>query len=158
MRTITKNVYTFSELSDKAKERAISDYRVNTPYLSWDDALESLNAFMKHFKIGGLSYSVGTCSHSHVITGAKHEDFRGVKLKDFTGDEMPTGYCADYPLWHTFHEQFKKSGDAHNAFKGAIAAWLADVLADMEDDNSDERISENIEDNDYEFYDNGEMI
>lgn len=71
MTTITKNVYTFAELSDKSKERAISNYRANNDYLCLDDALESLSVFMKHFKIGGLSYSISTCSHSHVITGAR---------------------------------------------------------------------------------------
>jgi hypothetical protein len=51
MRTITKTVYTFDELSDEAKENAYNNDHINHDF-AWDDAYrETLNRFCKIFDI-----------------------------------------------------------------------------------------------------------
>ena len=159
MRTIEVKLYKFSELSDKAKERAISDWRnTGDNYNDWTDDVSSLKAFLDHFRIQERGYSVSPYSYSYVKTNAETSHFRGVQLKQFTGDEMPTGYCQDYPLWHTFYTEFKATGNAHAAFICALDAWVKAVCADMEYQDSDEAITESIECNEYEFDEKGVMV
>lgn len=154
--TITRNIYTFSELSDKAKDKAIRDYRAADEFPWGTEYKESLEAFVDHFNVNVKDWSIGTCSYSYVTTDAETQHFRGRKLRDFDRDHMPTGFCADCDLWMTFYDQFKATGDAKAAFKSALDAWVKSYVAAMEDAESDESIIENIEANEYEFYKNGE--
>lgn len=158
MHTETVTIYTFAELPERAKERAISDWRSRgIPYDWWDESINSLKAFTEHFGVRIKDYSVGGYSYSYVTTDAENRHFRGRKLRDFDPDHMPTGYCADCALWGTFHAEWKKTGDALGAFNEALDAWVRDVVADMEYQDSDEAIAETLEANDYQFTEDGEV-
>lgn len=72
-----------------------------------------------------------------------------------------TGYCGDYPLIQPILEFVKSPklwyelGDLiEDCFDSFIKGWVSD----MEYQNSDECITESIECNDYEFYENGEIV
>jgi len=81
-----------------------------------------------------------------------------VKLKSIDRDSMPTGYCLDCALWFTFFDEFKRTGSAKKAFDDAIYAGFKAWRDDMEYQLSDESIDESMTINEYEFYENGEMV
>lgn len=64
MRTITKDVYTFSELSDKAKEKAISEYRdINVTHEWWSFVYDDAKHIGKLMGLSDMDISFnGFCS------------------------------------------------------------------------------------------------
>jgi hypothetical protein len=156
MRTETISIYTFDELNDAAKEKAREWYKNGMEYFWWTDALESIKAFCDGYNVTIKDYSVGPFERSWITTDATNEKFRGVKLRDVPRDDMPTGYCLDCALWQTFHDEFKRTGDALRAFNEAIDAAVAKIVAEMEYQYTDESVDENILCNEYEFLENGE--
>ena len=93
-----------------------------------------------------------------MTTDAENSNFRGLKLRDVTRDNTPTGYCLDCALWFTFYDEFKRTGDALRAFNEAIDAAVAEVVADMEYQYTDESVDEMLTINEYEFLENGERV
>lgn len=158
MKTQTVLTYDFDELSDASKARACDAWRARGVEYFWrDDAKRSLETFADFFGVRIKDYEVGAYSYSYVTTDAENRNFRGRKLRDFDPDHMPTGYCADYPLWNTFHSRFKETGDALRAFNDAVDAWVGDVVADMEYQQSDEAIAETLRANEYQFTGDGKF-
>jgi hypothetical protein len=49
MRTITKTLYEFSELSEEAQEKAITDFQCHENYFWQSENEDTLNAFVKIF-------------------------------------------------------------------------------------------------------------
>ena len=156
MRTETINIYTFDELSDAAKEKAREWYKNGMEYFWWNESLESIKAFCDGYGVTVKDYSIGPFECSWITTDAENANFRGVKLRDVPRDDIPTGYCLDCTLWQTFHDEFKRTGDALRAFNEAIDAAVAQIVADMEYQYTDESVDENILINEYEFLENGE--
>ena len=157
MKTKTINVYSFDELSEKAKDHARYECRKNDVfvYIGWKESFESLKTFCDYFNINIKDYEVSIYRHSFVQTDAANQNFRGIKLKSLNRDNMPTGYCMDCSLWLTFYDVFKTSGNALQAFNEAIDQWIKDVVSDMEYQDSDEYIDEYMICNEYEFYEDG---
>lgn len=156
MRTIEKTVFTFDELSDKAKEKAREWYR-STDDGCWNEEYKaSINAFIDHFGVTLTDWNIGPWSPIDYTVAVYNSNFRGVKLSQFTGEEMPTGFCADCDLWGTFHREFKRTGNAMHAFEKAVHAGFKAWRDDWEYQLSDEAVDESIRANEYEFYENGE--
>lgn len=158
MRTIETTIYTFDELSDKAKERAIEKQRYYVEYPWTKDCIDSLNAFCDEFSVRVTDYTLSDCYRSSISTDATTRHFRGVKLSSFDREAMPTGFCFDCDLRYTFHDEFKRTGDAHHAFEIAIEAFLSSVRKDIEWHSSDEALTEFMQINDYEFTEEGEIV
>jgi len=157
MRTIETTIYTFDELSDKAKERAIEKQRYRIEYPWFDECIKSLNAFCDEFSVRVTEYTLSDCYRASIVTDATPKRFRGVKLSSFDREAMPTGFCFDCDLRYTFHDEFKRTGDAYHAFETAIEAFLSSVRRDISWHYSDEAIQEHIEANEYEFTENGDL-
>lgn len=157
MRTITKQVFTFDELSDEAKENAREWYREGAEFPWCEEYKASINAFIDHFGAVLKGWNIGPWSPLDYDVEYDNSNFRGVKLSQFTGEEMPTGFCADRDLWGTFREEFKRTGNAKYAFEEAIDAGFKAWRDDWEYSLSDEAVDENIRANEYEFYENGEI-
>lgn len=158
MRTIETTIYTFDELSDKAKERAIQKIRGISEYPWFSECLDSLRAFCDEFSVRVTDYTLSDCYRASISTDVTPRHFRGVKLASFDREAMPTGFCFDYELRYAFHDEFKKTGDAYYAFESAIDAFLLAVKKDIEWSFSDECITENIEINGYEFTEDGDLV
>lgn len=158
MQTIT--TYSFSEISEEAKERALSDYRSCGFEYAWQDENRgSLHAFCAIFGVKVKDWSVGTWGHSYITTDAENRHFRGLtKAKVSAIPEFLTGYCLDCNFIEAFKLGFETTGDALHSFNEAIDAGLSAWIADMEDQESDEYIIESIEANDYQFLENGRMV
>lgn len=156
----TANVYPFAELSEEAKEKALSDYRQNGFEYAWqDENMESLKAFCDLFGVSVTDWSIGTWGHSYIKTDAENSHFRGWnKAKVNAIPEFLTGYCLDCAFIETFQDQFEKTGDALYSFNEAIDAGLSEWIKDLEYQESDEYITEHLIANDYQFLENGRMI
>jgi len=157
MRTVETTIYTFDELSDEAKERAISQHRQCFEYPWFSECLESLKTFCSEFGVEVTDYTLSDCYRASISTDATSKHFRGVKLSGFDREAMPTGFCFDCDLRYTFHDEFKRTGDAFYAFNDALQAFLISVRKDIEWNYSDEAITELLEINDYEFTEEGDI-
>ena len=159
-KTVSHTIYTFTELSDQARERVLKNKRddyAQHDYFWWDDAFASLKAFCGEFNVNIKDYGVGAYTHSYVHTDMDNDNstFRNKKLASYARDYMPTGYCADCPLWETFHDVWKQTGNPKIAFTHAVDAWIKDVKTDMEYQTSDEYIIEDLKNNDNYYYADG---
>lgn len=157
MRTVLKNIYQFSELSESAKEYARNQYRCHSEWAWSDESRESIQAFCAHF---GVALKKWHCSDSDFDYShdAKNDNFRGMKLSDFDRDYMPTGYCLDCDLWCAFYDVFKTTGSAKIAFDSALWEGFKAWKDDLQSQTADEYIDETIECNNYEYDENGVMI
>jgi hypothetical protein len=158
MRTIETTIYTFDELSDEAKERAISQHRQCIEYPWFSECLDSLKTFCDEFGVKVTDYTLSDCYRASISTDATPKHFRGVKLSGFNREAMPTGFCFDCDLRYTFHDEFKRTGDAFYAFNDALQAFLISVRKDIEWNYSDEAITELLQINDYEFTEEGDIV
>jgi hypothetical protein len=151
MRVIEKQIFTFDELNDSAKERAREWYRRGLEYPWWDEVKGSLNGFCDEFGIKVLDYSMGDSRRAFVKTDASPSNFRGLKLSNFDRSAFPTGFCFDAGLRHNFAEEWEKTSDPFHAFGMAIESFLREVESDIDYQYSDEAVDESIEANGYEF-------
>lgn len=157
MRTIETTVFAFDELPERAKERAVEKMREITEYHSFTDCKNSLNAFCDEFSVKVTDYCLSNDYRAGVSTDATAKHFRGVKLSSFDREAMPTGFCFDCELRYTFYDEFKRTGDAKQAFETAIEVFVSAVSKDIDYSFSDEAIIESIRANDYEFTEMGEL-
>jgi hypothetical protein len=154
MRTETIRIYKFNELSDTAKENAREWYKQDMDYPWFDESMGSIHAFCGHFNVAIKDWAIGAFSPSWIRTDAENSHFRGVKLRDINPVYMPTGYCLDCTLWHTFHGQFKRTGDALHAFKDALDAAVSEIVDDAEYQYTEEAVADVLI-NGYEFLEDG---
>ena len=159
MRTIETTVYNFSELSDEAKEKAISEIKSWPDLFGWSDEWkDSIMAFCNRFNVKLKDWSIGPWCNVDYTHDATNKNFRGLKIKDVNRFETPTGFCGDCDLWQTFYDEFKHTGDALAAFDSAIYAGFKSWRNDWEHAYDDEAIIEFIEGNEYEFTEDGKRI
>ena len=158
MRTIETKVYTFTELSDEAKEKAREWARGLDLYGWSDESLDSIKSFCRHFGINLVDWSIGPWSPIDYRTDADNSSFRGVKLSSIKRDNMPTGYCLDCDLWTTFYDEFKRTGAALCAFNSALDAGFKAWRDDWESAYADEQVDDMLTANDYEFTEEGERV
>lgn len=158
--TITRSLYQFHELSEKAKASAREWFRdgIAGEYSWTDESLYSIKTFCAAFDAKLTGWEICPYTYYTFKTDATAENFRGRKLRDFDRGAMPTGYCLDCELWQTFHDEFKRTGDAKRAFNEALEAAFKAWREDMEYQLSDEAIDESISINEYEFSETGERI
>lgn len=158
MKTI--NTYSFSELSESTKSRALDDYRSKGFDYAWqDESHESLNAFCDLFGVSVKDWSIGTWGNSYISTDAENNHFRGWnKAKVNAIPEFLTGYCLDCTFIGVFKRQFEKTGDALYSFNDAIDAGLSDWIEDMKYQESDEYIAEFLTGNEFQFLEDGLML
>ena len=156
MRIEQVTIYTFSELpTERAKERARDWWRLNMEFSWSDESIDSIKTFCARFGVTLKQWVVGPYSPIDFSTDAENKHFRGLRLKDFQRDAMPTGYCLDCDLWMTFYDKFKATGDAKEAFEDALYAAFMSWRSDYESQMSDEYIDECLEINEYEFTEDG---
>lgn len=158
MKTVTINIYTFDELSEKAKDRAREWWR-ETMEFSWgEESLESIKTFCDHFDVTLKDWSVGPYCAPYYSTDAANSHFRGIQLSDIDRDAMPTGYYIDAVLWGTFYDVFSQTGDAKEAFHCALIEAFDTWRKDMEYELSDESIASMLTATDeYHFTETGKV-
>ena len=144
MKTIEVNVYTYEELSDKAKLRALTDYQSDCEY-SWSyDAINSLKAFMDAVGVRMTDYQLDwLCpSRSKVLyEGNPH----GESIK-----EELTGAFSDYPLTTTWNKT--------KSIELAVRAFLDDICNDYEHQLSEDGFTDYCFANEITFDEDGNVL
>lgn len=157
MRTIEQTIYTFEELNDEAKENAREWWRSNGELFWNDEAKDSIQTFCDHFGAHLKSWNIGPFAPIDYNCEYFNSHFRGMKLKDFKRDNMPTGYCLDCSLWMTFYDEFKRTGSAKAAFDAALYQGFKDWRSDMESQFENDYIDDHLIANGYEFTESGKF-
>ncbi len=157
METVQIEVYSFDELSESAKDKAREWWRHGIDFAWSDESRESIEAFCKHFGVRLKQWSVNPYESPSYTTDAENRHFRGLRLSRVNREQMPTGYCLDNTLWYTFHDEFKRTGDAKCSFDAAIWEAFKAWRDDMEYQLSDECIDDLLMVNEYRFTESGKV-
>lgn len=168
MREIKVKVYPFAELSDAAKEKAISDAREMG--FSWaNEAMDSLRGLVKHFGGKLVDYNIqwdgcGSYTTFDMPKFSQTEIRRRLRaLGSYNrrtgkgnGDCVLTGYCADENAIDGFRIAFRQGvRDLPALMQAAFKTWMVAVVADYAYEYSVEGFTETAEANEWEFYENG---
>ncbi|HSH66704.1 MAG TPA: hypothetical protein VLB84_13145 [Bacteroidia bacterium] len=159
MRTKTINIYAFEELPKETKQAVIENFR-NDPHLcqfALEDGIRSMKAYCDHFGVNLKDWQIGAYCRAYAITDADNYHFRGLKLKACDREFMPTGYCIDWDFFSVFYDEFKRTGDAKQAFEYGLGNGIRAIVKDCESCYEDEYIIETIEANEYEFLEDGSI-
>lgn len=173
MRTIERTVYKFSELSDKAKQKAKDDHAAAYG-MAWSkeyfDSLEALAA-----KLGGKLSNYEVDVWDTYPSWAKFEmpdmdekDIRDIlktlgsynkKTLRGNGDCVLTGYCGDEDAIDGFRRAFHAGErDLNKLMEAAFNTWIKAVHDECKGEYEDAQFSEISDANDYEYYENGELV
>lgn len=175
MKTIKIKVYQYDELSDEAKENARNEFTQNMEYYWGNEAIESLEAFLKRFNCELRDYSIDFLEPYRNQYSIKYPDFYRPSEKiafiqstldelgsynpetlKGTGECKLTGVCFDEPLIDGVRIEFNKGEtDIEELIKAGIHLWEQEVKSDYESQFTDEYLSEHFEANEYEFLEDG---
>lgn len=172
------NVYTFEELSDEAKQKAIETYRNSEHGFFWQNEWQdSLDAFCKEFGLDWKSWDIyqgiemqqGADEFPDVY-GSKlkwHLNRFHLKKKNEHGRKMLdghcyfTGFCGDEDILdpiRKFMKDKKATDTFHDLMYACLQSWLSAVRADYESQQEDDYIKEHLIVNDYTFFENGNIL
>lgn len=158
METVQIEVFTFDELSERAKETARQWWCSDCEPLAWsDESLGSIKDFCEHFGVTLKDWDVRPYGCPSYSTNAENRHFRGLRLSQVDKNAMPTGYCLDTTLWVTFYDHFEKTGDAKGAFDAALWEAFKEWRNDMEYQLSDECVDDLLIVNGYTFTEDGKF-
>lgn len=173
MKTRTYNVYTFAELSDKAKQRAKDQFAADMGFSWGDEYLASIKALAAHFDGKASNWSIDWFASSYSSMSFDMPDemepdeiaARLAKLGTFNpetlrgnGDCLLTGYCGDEDCidgfraaWHKGERDLKKLMDA------AFDTWIKAAQSDCEAQFKDDTFQETAEANNWEYEEDGSL-
>lgn len=144
MKTISINAYEYSELSDKAKLKALTDYQSDCEYYWSYDAIKSLEAFMTAVGVKMTDYQLDWLCPSR-----SKVRYEGTPHGDSIKEEL-TGAFSDYPLTITWNKT--------KSIELAVQAFLGDICKDYEYQLSEEGFIEYCEGNEIEFDEYGNQL
>ena len=145
-------VYTFQELSDKAKEPAINHFR-ETRDFPWNlDYRKSLQHFAKCLNLEIKEYNIG---YPGTYIAADCRGLRGLTLKAAKTLKLSDGFCASKGLQENFVSEFEKHGDSKAAAEYALRKFAREWEGDLDYYFSDDGITENLLDDDGYYLGNG---
>lgn len=144
MKTISINAYEYSELSDKAKLKALTDYQSDCEY-SWSrEAIKSLEAFMDAVGVKMTYYSIDWLNPltSKVL-------YEGNPHSDSVKEEL-TGVFSDYALTTTWNKT--------KSIELAVRAFLDDICNDYEHQLSEDGFTDYCFANEIFFDEDGNVL
>ena len=145
-------VYTFQELSDKAKEPAINHFG-ETHSFPWNlDYRKSLQHFAECLNLEIKDYNIG---YPGTYVTADCRGLRGLTLKAAKTLKLSDGFCAGEGLQENFVSEFEKHGDSKAAAEYALRKFAREWEEDIDHYFSDEGITENLSDDDGYYLENG---
>jgi hypothetical protein len=171
---ITLTIYTFSELSNKAKD-VVRQRQMEGGYFAADDTLASLKAMAEHFGTKVENYSIdffgGSYSYATftIVNELPDESdiarllaelgtFDAKTLKGH-GECKLTGYCADEDAIDGFRQAWRAGErNLEKLLQAGFKTWLKAAQADCASQFEDEQLSENCDANDMMFYANGNVF
>lgn len=148
-------VYTFQELSDKAKERAINHFLEGRDF-PWDtDYEKSLQHFAKCLNLEIKDYNIG---YPGTYIAADCRGLRGLTLKAAKLLELSDGFCAGEGLRENFVSEFEKHGDSKAAAEYALRKFVREWEEDIDYYFSDEGITDSLTDAGEYYLENGTPV
>lgn len=173
-RKVSVTIYKFNELTEKAKDQAIYDFKAHHGYVSEDEAIASIQALAKHFG-GTLERYEVDFFNSMPCSPPKFEmpdDMEENEIKsrlDNLGEYNPetlkgtgecklTGYCIDEDAIDGFRKAYHEGErDLKKLMEAAYDSWLEACQADCESYYEYENFGETCDANGYEFLASGKM-
>jgi len=174
MRTIEVNLYTFEELSDEAKEKALDKLRhINIDYDWWEGVYmhaENVGIKIKHFDTGrpwsiGIELQDSACEVARKII-AEHGKACGTykTAEKFLADwaelvkQYSDGINTEIVAEDNEYEFDNEADELEKEFRRDIGHEYLTILQKEEEYlSSDEAVKETILANEYEFNEEGEM-
>ena len=173
MDTITLKVYEFSELSEKAKDRARQDMEATFSYTWAHEALESIRKLAQHFGGKVKDYSLDWFNGSPSwMTFDMPDDMTRKEIKALLselgtynkrtgrghGDCKLTGICSDEDAIDGFRLAFRAgTSDLDTLMQAAYKTWIKACWDDCDGMYSDEGMEDMSEANEYHFFEDGEI-
>jgi hypothetical protein len=173
MRTETITIYKFSELpTQRAKERAKDHFREDG-FRSDHEAMKSITALAEHFdgKIDDWSIDWTGGSYSRMTFDMPELSGREIKRRLQSlgrynrrtgrgiGDCKLTGWCWDESCIDGFRKAFRGGErDVNKLMEAAFRELLKDTENEYEGSFEDANFAEWMDGNEYEFYENGELV
>lgn len=170
MKTETRKLYTFLELTDEAQERALEEWLAGETEYHWaDEWKESLKGFEDVFPVKAKDWQVDPYRGSWVTIDNTWEspnvlDLEGIRawkylenhgLFDIARKEYCpfTGYCGDENLLDPVRA-FRKNprGSIRELMQDCVDSWASGFQADMEWQTSEEYARDHLENDDLEMY------
>jgi hypothetical protein len=155
MKTITTDLYSFTELTQEAKDVAIQNFLSTDREYYWNDEwLDSLKALAEYWDGELRDWQVGAYCHSYASIGsignASILDLSGVRAWTWilnntglvTEDFCPTGYCGDFaafaPLVAFCTRPANPSLTIGQLIQQCCDSLVEDWVADMRHQDSEE--------------------
>ena len=144
MKTIEITLFSYNELSEKAKEKALLNYQINLEYYGAYEVLDSLKAFFEEIGVRLQNYSIDWyCPNNSWIKYEGKPEGRFIK-------HNLTGVYFDYPLTITWN----KTRDIEQS----ISALLVECANEYENQLSEETFIEYCEENEIYFDEKGNQF
>jgi hypothetical protein len=144
MKTIEITIYSFNELTEKAKQKALNQYQCETEYF-WDhEAFDSLEAFFNAIGVKLTDYSIDWSNPNQSFI-----KYEGTPTSQFIPLDL-TGVCFDYPLASTWNKT--------RNVEQSIWALLIDCAGHYEHILSEEYFIEHCEANEIYFDEQGNIF
>ena len=144
MKTITIDVYQFSELTPSAKTRALSHYQADCEYPWTNEAINSLKAFCDAIGITLTHYDIDWLCPARTSIKTK-----GTATNQDIPEDL-TGVFSDYPL--------TKNWNYSKSVSYSIECFLKEICDDYEHVLSEEYFADHCDINEYSFDINGNQI
>lgn len=173
MKVIKTKVYTFDELNDKAKEKALQWWYESFGYPWGDEAIETIKKFVALFNGKVKNYSIDYQNASRSSVGIQWpdgmiEDMPGIRAYKWivnnkipiSGDCPLTGVCFDEHALDSVRDFLKnpKGETIREIVEDGIKNVLKAVEKDFEHQAYGEGAIESILANEYTFTENGERF
>jgi hypothetical protein len=177
MKTKTINVYTFAELSPKAKDKVRYQYEIDLGGANWyrgDEYISSLKALTRFFDGVLRDYELDWSGdgHSYATFDMPELDEKEIRerlasLGSYNkhtlkgkGDCKLTGMGCDEDAIDGFRRAFIKNGeqDLESLMQEAYKTWMEAAKAEYAWDFSDEGLKENCDANGDEFTEDGKQF
>ncbi len=159
MRTIPVNLYTFGELSDKAREKASQELYFAAEYPCHDENRDTLKAIEKAFKLERFDWGYDVCG-SWSCFEVPHDLKQGMgkkAIKRLFDIYLNDGFWLTEFFKSDFMTAFETHGDIKQALNGAISGVIKACQKDTEEYFSEESLADHAVANEYEFYEDGAL-
>ncbi len=172
MRTEIFEIFKFSELSGRAKQRAMDHFR-NSDIRSWDEALNSITKLTEHFDgeiadwnidwTGGsysrIKFEMPTMSGREIQRRLKELGKYNRKTGRGIGEQKLTGWHWDEDCIDGFRIAYRKGErNLENLMQAAFKSLLKSTEDEYESLFEDSEFSEFCDANDHEFYADGSLV
>ena len=151
-------VYTIGELSDKAKDKAHSEYLSCGFDFDYSDNISAIKSFCDLFCVDLKNWSVDSCSYSYDATIPNQRDITKRKAVAMVNSwETSQGYFLASIACDAIKTDWK-DGDIKLAIENALDNMFKACQSDIEYYESVEYFVESCESNGWAFLENGELF